>query len=287
MRAGVLGLALLTLLGCVGCAPDPEPTPTVQVSGEPGALPALEFAAPLDVPQQHVEVLARGTGPALVGGQPVLLDLVAESAVDGSVLSETYSSTPRAFRLTEDSLGPDLFEALRGKHVGDRVLQLAPGRDGYPATVAVYDVLSARAVGDPVAPRAGLPTVTLGSTGEPRITIPANDPPTDVVAQPLIRGTGPQVEAGEVVTVQYVGVLWSDGSVVDTTWDGDGLPADLPIGVGSVPDGWDQGLVEQTVGSQVLLVLPPGTGGDQDGLADQTLVYVVDILAASGAPEGS
>jgi peptidylprolyl isomerase len=283
----VLGLVLVTLLGCAACSADPGPTPSVQVAGEPGALPQLRFEAPLDVPQQHVEVLSPGAGPALVGGQPVLLDLVAESAVDGSVLSETYTSTPRAFRLTEDSLGPDLFVALRGKHVGDRVLQLAPGRDGYPATVAVYDVLSARAVGEPVPPREGLPAVTLGGTGEPRITIPANDPPASLVAQPLIRGTGPQIEAGQVVTVQYVGVLWSDGSVVDTTWGDDALPADLPIGVGSVPDGWDQGLVEQTVGSQVLLVLPPGTGGDQDGLADQTLVYVVDILAASGGPEGS
>ena len=47
----------------------------------------------------------------------------------------------------------------------------------------------------------------------------------------------------------------------------------------------DQGLAGQTVGSQVLLVVPPDNGyGDQasDTIpANSTLIFVVDILAAS------
>ena len=169
--------------------------------------------------------------------------------------------------MSPDSLGPDLYNALHGQRVGARILQVAPGREGYPAAVAVYDVLPTRATGEPVAPREGLPTVTLGPYGEPTITVPATDPPTQAIAQPLVRGDGPQVEAGQVVTVQYVGVTWSDGKVFDSTWADGKLPADFPIGVGSLPSGWDEGIVEQTVGSQVLLVLPPDSGfagTDQD-----------------------
>ena len=53
---------------------------------------------------------------------------------------------------------------------------------------------------------------------------------------------------------------------------------------GNVIPGWDKGLVGKTVGSRVLLVVPPA-----DGYADQvqgqipansTLVFVVDILDA-------
>ena len=50
--------------------------------------------------------------------------------------------------------------------------------------------------------------------------------------------------------------------------------------------GWDEGLVGQTVGSQVLLVVPPdkgyGTTGSSDGAikGTDTLVFVVDILDA-------
>lgn len=50
-------------------------------------------------------------------------------------------------------------------------------------------------------------------------------------------------------------------------------------------DGWQQGLTGQTVGSQVLLIVPSdlgyGDAGSGDTIpGDATLVFVVDILAA-------
>ena len=51
--------------------------------------------------------------------------------------------------------------------------------------------------------------------------------------------------------------------------------------------GWDEGLVGKTVGSQVLLVVPPdkgyGTSGNESAgiTGTDTLVFVVDILDAS------
>ena len=50
--------------------------------------------------------------------------------------------------------------------------------------------------------------------------------------------------------------------------------------------GWDEGLVGQTVGSQVLLVVPPDKGYGAAGQPNagisgtDTLVFVVDILDA-------
>ena len=50
---------------------------------------------------------------------------------------------------------------------------------------------------------------------------------------------------------------------------------------------WDEGLVGQTVGSQVLLVVPPDKGYGADGNPDigvkgtDTMVFVVDILDAT------
>jgi peptidylprolyl isomerase len=284
LAATSVAIALLTS----GCTAPTAPSNDIQVSGELGASPQLHFVTPLLVPQQRVEVLAPGEGERLADDRPVLLDFYAESAEDGSLIAETYSGEPRAYTMSPDSLGPDLYNALHGQRVGARILQVAPGRDGYPAAVAVYDVLPTRATGEPVAPRDGLPTVTLGPYGEPTITVPDADPPSQAVAQPLLRGDGPQVEAGQVVTVQYVGVTWSDGTVFDSTWAEGKLPADFPIGVGSLPSGWDDGIVEQTVGSQVLLVLPPDSGfaGTDQDLANQTVVFVVDILAARGGVEG-
>ena len=79
--------------------------------------------------------------------------------------------------------------------------------------------------------------------------------------------------------------IWRNGKVFDSSWTGKGS-VQFPIGAGQVIAGWDEGLVGQTVGSQVLLVIPPdkgyGSGGaPQAGIkGTDTLVFVVDILSA-------
>lgn len=293
MRARRRALAVCAVLGAsavlAACSQDHEAATTlVTVSGEPGATPELTFEQPLVVEEPTAEVIWEGTGPRVRDGEPVLLDFYAESGADGSVINDTYSGEPRPYLLSPESLGLDIYEALLGRRVGSRVLHLVPPDASSPAaTVAVFDLLPTRAAGEELPPREGLPTVSLGDRGEPDVSVPEGAaPPTDLVVQPLIRGPGPQVAPGQVITVQYVGVKWSDGAEFDSTWAQGKLPASFPIGVGSVMEGWDTGLVEQTVGSQVLLVVPPDLAwrGTENELADETLVFVVDILTASGQP---
>jgi peptidylprolyl isomerase len=103
--------------------------------------------------------------------------------------------------------------------------------------------------------------------------------------QPLIKGTGATVQSGQTISVNYTGVIWDTGKQFDSSWDR-GEPIETVIGTGQVIPGWDKGLVGQTVGSQVLLVVPPadgyGTTGSSDGTikGTDTLVFVVDILNA-------
>ena len=102
--------------------------------------------------------------------------------------------------------------------------------------------------------------------------------------QPLIEGDREEVAAGQTVTVHYTGVKWSDGEQFDSSLEA-GQPFSTVIGAGQVIPGWDEGLVGQTVGSRVLLVIPPEAsayGEDPSAnLGGETLVFVVDILAAS------
>lgn len=85
------------------------------------------------------------------------------------------------------------------------------------------------------------------------------------------------------MTVQYKGwLLGGDASKpFDSSWSRGG-PATFSLS--QVVKGWTNGLAGQTVGSQVLLVVPPSEGyGDtaQNGIpANSTLVFVVDILSA-------
>jgi peptidylprolyl isomerase len=282
--AGALFGVLVAVTTLAACTEEPELPSPVVVRGEAAAAPTLEYETPLVVDEAVVEVIWEGTGPRVVDGQPILVNYYAEHGEDGSVINETYSTEPKPYLLTAEELGVDIYSALSGKRVGSRVLHVAPAGPGETsATVAVFDLLATRASGEEVPPREGLPVVTLSSRGVPTVELPEGPPPTELQVQPLIRGSGVQVMAGQVITVQFLGVTW-EGVEVDSTWGPGELPVAFPIGVGSVIAGWDEGLIEQTVGSQVLLVVPPhlGWGGSQHEFADQTLVFVVDILAVTG-----
>src|SRR5690606_1075934 len=141
-----------------------------------------------------------------------------------------------------------------------------------------------QAEGEEVDPVEGLPTVEADGTSPAKITIPeGEEPPSELVAQPLIKGEGPELAAGRQVRMHYTGVKWSDGSQFDTSLQEGREAFETALGQGQVIAGWDEGLIGQTVGSRVLLVIPPDKGyGASEGheLQDETLVFVVDILAA-------
>lgn len=307
LAAATLAVALgLTLTACSGdSGNDPSPSPTSSVDAAEAAATAADKAAlaeidiefgdgkptvtlpstPFSVTTAPVEVREPGTGAELTAGQAITINYVAVSGEDGSELHETYSTEPEAASLGASSV----LSALIGEKVGVHfVVALPPQAEGSPTTVIAGEIVEAkdvptRAEGEAVAPVAGLPTVTLADDGQPSLTPATGAAPTTLVVQPLIKGAGPAVTAGQTVTVHYSGWLW-DGTPFDSSWDrGEPYPVEN-IGQASVIDGWNEGLVGQTVGSQVLLVIPPDKGygatAQGDIPANSTLVFVVDILAA-------
>jgi peptidylprolyl isomerase len=192
--------------------------------------------------------------------------------------------------------------------MGSRVLAVIPPKDGYGKTgnssagvsatdtlVFVIDMIkefanNAAATGSQVSNGGGsLPSVSAKSGAAPVITIPsaAHKPPSGLVTKTLIKGSGPVVTKGQTVVTQYVGTIWRTGKVFDSSWSR-GEPFGFTIGAtpSQVITGWDKGLVGQTVGSRVLLIVPPAdgygkTGSSQAGIkGTDTLVFVVDILGA-------
>jgi len=283
-RVVVLAVAALALGACsTVTSADPE----VTVTGGPGEAPTVTYLTPLTVDSTFQKTIWPGTGDELQEGAPVLIDFWLENATDASLVKESYSTSPTPRILTAEDLGTDLYETLRGQQVGARLLQVTPGSSGadYP-TVTVLDVLPTRAVGEPHTPDPALPVATEAGDGSLMLTPTGTTPPDDLVVQPLIRGTGPQVAAGDVITVQYGGFTWDDGVMFDSTWQR-GLPVSFLLS--DVPP-WAEGLVDQPAGSRVLLVVPPSyplgvTDGEE--LAGKTVVFVIDILATGSPAQGA
>jgi FKBP-type peptidyl-prolyl cis-trans isomerase len=298
--------ALVALALVAGCGDD-EPTGTsgtplddVEVSGDAGEKPTLEFDQPFELEETASRVLDEGDGEEIAPNAVVTFDFLFVNGRNGKELGTSYDAEP-AQLVFEESLMAGVYEGLDGVPEGSQVLVGIAPDDGLGAD-PTQDVLETdslllyaeihevrtpleRAEGEAVEPVEGLPTVELADDGAPTITVPDTDPPTELVAQPLIEGDGPEVAGGQSITVHYTGVLWDTGDVFDSSWE-KGSPATFDIGTGAVIPGWDEGLVGQTVGSQVLLVVPPDKGypeGSPDGSikAGDTIVFVVDILDAS------
>lgn len=253
------------------------------------AEPGLTFTSPVNFTVTGGRLVEDGDGAALAAGQALSLDVVQFSGNDGSVLNSTFAEGASAPATLDDAtFDPVLYDILSKAHVGAHVLYAVPDQ-GTGAVVVAFIVAAAtdvlaKAEGTAVAPVSGLPLVTLDDTGKPSVSFAGATKPADLVAQDLITGSGSAVVEGQSVTVHYTGWVW-DGAQFDSSWDR-GASATFTLATGSLIDGWVQGLVGKTVGSQVLLVIPPalayGAEGQGDTIpGDSTLVFVVDILAAS------
>ena len=275
----------------------------ITVSGDVAAKPTVTFKKPFAVKKTANKVVTAGTGAALAQSQVITFDYVLVNGRTGKELETSYGNTPGSMTLDSGKTAKQLVKSLVGTNLGGRVVVAIAPEDGLAKrlkskTVKTGDTLLfvidpktvrtplAKATGDAVAPVDGLPTVAVAADGKPTITIPQGvTAPTTLVTQVLVTGTGPVVTSGQTVTVHYTGVIWGTGTQFDSSWDR-GAPIDAVIGKRQVIVGWDEGLVGQTVGSQILLVVPPDKGygatGSSDGKikATDTLVFVVDILDA-------
>lgn len=282
----LLALCMTVVAGCElseELEEEPVDESEVTVSEDTTQQPQIDFSAPLDIDSLTVTTIVEGEGPELEEGDVALIQALLMDAKQQTVQINTWGREPRAMHLTVDEVGEGLYTALVGQKFGARVLLQEPEQDDEPtgARVAVLDVLPNEAMGEEVEPRDDLPSVEMTESGEPKIKIGKKlEKPSGAVSQPLIRGEGKQIEAGQTVTMQYHGIRWEDQEVIDSTWAGEGLPRSYMIGVGEMPEGLDDGILEQRVGSRLLLVLPPEVGYPTEGVT----VFVVDLLSVSGEP---
>lgn len=134
-------------------------------------------------------------------------------------------------------------------------------------------------------PTQSFPPVPAGA--DPALsTKPTVDTPSGTVTslqtKMIITGTGPKVASGQTITVNYVGVEFSDGKEFDSSWS-HSQAFTTQIGTGQVIAGWDQGLVGVPVGSRVQLDIPQALAypNPSNGQPAGALRFVVDVLGVS------
>lgn len=296
----VVGLTACSTDALGGCAPAALPGPAselVTASGAFAKAPTVDFPTPLIAHDVEASTLIEGEGDRVSTGDTVLLNFLISEGVSGAELGRSdYSAAPQLATLGSSALASVVSEGLQCQTVGSRVAIVAsPERthqgqtggsfDANASLVYVIDIVDAfpaKADGAPQVAINGLPAVVTAPDGTPGITVPSKPAPEELTVASLRIGSGEKVAASDTLVVKYTGVLWDDGGVFDSTWsDGTAVEVDL-AGSSPLPSVVTERLEGTTVGSQLLVVVPPGDESTPGVPPNSTLVYVIDILGILG-----
>ncbi|MFF3176090.1 FKBP-type peptidyl-prolyl cis-trans isomerase [Streptomyces sp. NPDC057900] len=121
------------------------------------------------------------------------------------------------------------------------------------------------------------------SIEKPEVDFPGGEPPADLEIKDIWEGDGPVAQAGQTVSVHYVGVSFSTGEEFDASWNR-GTPLQFQLGQGQVIAGWDKGVQGMKVGGRRQLTIPAhlayGDRGAGGKIAPgETLIFVCDLVA--------
>lgn len=297
------------LVGCSASAASSCPTPTdssiasvVDATGDFGSAPTVSVRSPFVPQQAGTQTLISGDGQRITSEkQLALVDVTVLDAATGEQLVATpygdeATATPLP-RLTQAI--PSIAPLLDCVAEGSRVAVAIPGSDlgaqGAQAlgvnegdgAVFVFDVrkvfLPAADGADQYNADSGMPSVVRAPDGQPGIVIPAGDAPTEERSQTIKKGDGDVVTADSSVVIHVQGVAWGAKTTFASTWK-NGSPGQATVS--ALPPALASAIEGQTVGSQVLVVVPADQAqADQQALqapAGTALAYVVDILGVVG-----
>jgi peptidylprolyl isomerase len=292
----VILFAALSLTGCGGGSV----LDGVTVKGT-GATTTLKVPAGLKVSKTETKVLKQGAGEPVKAGDSVKLNYVAVNGRTGKTFDNSYKSgQPYTVQLSKDKALPGFVKALVGNNVGARVLAAVAPIDGFATDRAELDLLKSDtmvfyfdiesktadgAAGKKVALPADVPSIVLKSGNPGGFKKTASTPATLTTASlhVAIQGTGAKVPKGGTVVAQYVGQVFPDGGVFDSSWER-GEPATFQLT--GVIKCWQKLLPGVAIGSRVVLECPAA-----DAYADappqgssikpgDSLIFAVDVLDA-------
>lgn len=93
-------------------------------------------------------------------------------------------------------------------------------------------------------------------------------------------------KSGDKLTMHYIGTLASNGKKFDASHDR-GRPFSFTIGIGQVIRGWDDGVIQMSLGEKATLAITSDYGYGSSGAGgvippNADLVFDVELLAING-----
>jgi FKBP-type peptidyl-prolyl cis-trans isomerase len=277
--------------------PNGDASDSVDVTGEAGSVAEATFDSPVDVDATERTVLSEGDGEKANIGDFGILNFTLFNGKSGDKVFSTYDEGSASLSMVVDATQflPGLVKGVECLNGGSRIAVAVPASEGFGETgnqalgitatdplVFVVDLGQVLPVSDPAQLKAtGAPQPVDAEDGTPTVTIPDTAPPAELTVTVLKKGEGKVVESGQPSVVQYQGSVWGTKTVFDQSWG----KTPFAVQPGGTVEGFEAAITGQTVGSQVVVSIPPAQGYGEAGQPDagisgtDTLVFVIDILA--------
>lgn len=276
-RGAVYLTVVLMILGSSAGCVSQDAGCDVKVNGDFGAPVTLDGTCVNPPSGDRVVTLKEGTGNAITEGQTVLFRATSFDSRNAKIVDPYNSGHLRLAEVTEAEMG-ELASVLPGIKEGGRLLITHPGlvvENKSAAEIVVVDILYSIASGQaaqlPETLPKGMPSVGVADGGGPSVNATGEGIP-ELAVVPLVIGAGAQVPIGAHIFAQYA-IYDTAGQIIDTSWNG-GKP--VMIDLENVMKGLGSGLVDQRVGSRVVVLIP---SSQAQGTGDR--IAVVDILGIS------
>ena len=315
LTAAIITVGLVaSLSACATGAPSGDCTPSVK-SGDASALVTstgkagtelkTDFPTPLITKGLEVSTISEGDGDTVYPGEIADFHVTFVEGKTAKPIELNGLDATSILRRTAGDKTDQLGAIVECASVGDRLavtttagaIKLSNDPDDKTTVVLVVDIVRSfigRADGVPQLAENGMPAIALAPSGQPGVTIPNEDAPEKTKASTTVLGSGTKVEEDDAVVIHQTILSWESKKVLDSTWKVDEKPS-VPTTVlakedatgtgGGVIPGVAKSLVGAKVGSQLVVVVPPGDDSFADGAtlptgatADDTLVYVIDVL---------
>jgi peptidylprolyl isomerase len=124
----------------------------------------------------------------------------------------------------------------------------------------------------------------------PKVTVAKGFTTTKTTTRVLTKGSGAKVAAGESIKVNYIAVNGRTGKQFDNSFTSN-KPLSITLDAKTILPGFVKGLTGQTLGSRVLVAIPPKDGFNKaqttlDLKKNDTMVFLFDLVSKV-APEAA
>ncbi|NEM90056.1 FKBP-type peptidyl-prolyl cis-trans isomerase [Galbitalea soli] len=296
--------AIPTATSCTPLSPAGDASNAVSVTGALGEKPTATIPTPLLSTKAETTTLVRGHGAPLTTGTIANVQASLYYGKTGQLLTATNFDAKAPLQVTVGVTSTsNVGKYLQCQRDGSRSVTVMTAKQFFgaapdPSTgltstdtlILVTDIqktFPGRATGALQLGQSGFPAVVTAPDGTPGVTI-SGSAPTQLRYEALRKGDGATVKKGDEILVHVTAIDWSTKSSFTSTWTSK-VPQALRAesvtdsASGQLDPGSAKALIGQTVGSQVVVVVPPKfgypSGKAPSGYpTNATVVYVYDIL---------